>query len=38
MFADDIKIFRIVNNQTEADLHQFNLNIPTYSLRMVYKQ
>ena len=26
IFADDIKIFRIVNNQNETDLFQFNLN------------
>jgi hypothetical protein len=26
MFADDIKIVRIVNNQSEADLFQFDLN------------
>lgn len=38
MFADNIKIFRIVNNQTGADLLQFYLNIPTYYLKMVYKQ
>jgi hypothetical protein len=26
MFADDIKIFHIVNNQSEADLLQLDLN------------
>lgn len=36
MFIDDIKIFLIlVNNETEADLHQFYLNIVyTYLLLM----